>query len=321
MLLIALLVLLGAVAVRGESARAQSYDAEELRFLELINEYRQTNGLDPLLLSDTLSVAAERHSEDMGRYGFVAHDTLASSYYPAGTKFHERMAAEGYAYNTYKAENIAAGLRTAGEVFAGWRDSPGHDANMLDPRHRVIGIGRAYVPGSRHGWYWTTNFGAEADPSVRGRADGALDPADWVQRSAGARELIADGRAHLGGYAAGRDVLQRRVELPGDRPRLSYRVRVAGGEESSGELRVQILNRRGERLATLRAYGAEDAGRVIEEDIGLSRFAGREVVLRFEAVTGEGPAARFVLHRVRVGAPDLESEPQPAEEELIISRD
>jgi uncharacterized protein YkwD len=56
------------------------YDAEEQQFLQLINEYRQYNGVGPLTLSDTLSVSSERHSRDMGNHGFFAHDTVRSSY-------------------------------------------------------------------------------------------------------------------------------------------------------------------------------------------------------------------------------------------------
>ena len=81
-----LAVLLSGVAFGGSSEAADLYDAEEEQFLQLINEYRQDNGVGPLTLSDTLSVASERHSEDMGKYNFFAHDTVKSSYYPAGSQ-------------------------------------------------------------------------------------------------------------------------------------------------------------------------------------------------------------------------------------------
>ena len=65
------------------SARAQSsYDAKELDFLRIINEYRENNGLPALILSDALAVASERHHEDMARYNFSAHKALGSSYFP-----------------------------------------------------------------------------------------------------------------------------------------------------------------------------------------------------------------------------------------------
>jgi hypothetical protein len=80
----ALAILIAGVAGGEKSASATSYDSEELQFLWLINQYRENNGLETLLLSDTLSVASERHSQDMVEYGFCAHYyTVASSYYPA----------------------------------------------------------------------------------------------------------------------------------------------------------------------------------------------------------------------------------------------
>src|SRR3712207_2956147 len=74
-ILATLALLIAGVVGFGQSADADSYDTEELQFLELINGYREQNGLRPLVLSDTLAVAAERHSEDMARYSFFAHIT------------------------------------------------------------------------------------------------------------------------------------------------------------------------------------------------------------------------------------------------------
>src|SRR3712207_193153 len=82
------------VGVAGVDGRAdaESYDPEELQFLELINGYRADHGLRALVLSDTLAVAAEHHSRDMARYSFSAHNTAGSSYYAAGSKPYDRMA-------------------------------------------------------------------------------------------------------------------------------------------------------------------------------------------------------------------------------------
>ncbi|HET7479094.1 MAG TPA: CAP domain-containing protein [Rubrobacteraceae bacterium] len=168
-LFIAVLSLMFVVGPAG-IAQAQSYEPQELRFLELINQYRQQNGLEPLLLSAPLSVASEHHSEDMGTYGFFSHTTEGSSYYPIGSGHPERIAQEGYDYNTYTAENLAYGQTTADEVFEAWRISPGHNTNMLGP-YKVIGIGLVWVNGTP---YWTTDFGAYVDPSAsNGGAGGA----------------------------------------------------------------------------------------------------------------------------------------------------
>jgi hypothetical protein len=69
----------------------------------------------------------------------------------------------GYRYNTYIGENIAAGVASAQAAFDLWKNSPGHNANMLSTNFTTIGIGREYVAGSPYGWYWTTNFGGVDD--------------------------------------------------------------------------------------------------------------------------------------------------------------
>ena len=67
----------------GGLAHARTYDIEETRFLQLINDYRAQHGLGALKLSGIVSEAAARHSLDMGTYGFFSHTTEHSSYFPA----------------------------------------------------------------------------------------------------------------------------------------------------------------------------------------------------------------------------------------------
>jgi uncharacterized protein YkwD len=159
-------VLLSTFGLAGSGGAANAYDDEELKFVGLINDYREQNGLRPVILSDTLAVAAERHSKDMAEYGFFAHNTAQSSYYPDGAEPWDRMKAEGYDYNTPKGENLAVGYEAAEEAMHAWKDSPSHNAAMLDGNYRVMGVARINVPGSVHGWYWTTDFGGYVDPSA-----------------------------------------------------------------------------------------------------------------------------------------------------------
>ncbi len=87
-LVLGLFLVLG--PVREDETRAEG--SEEQRLVDLINGYRQANGLGPLVPSGTLSVAAGRHSEDMAEYGFFSHISEASSYYPAGASQYDRLA-------------------------------------------------------------------------------------------------------------------------------------------------------------------------------------------------------------------------------------
>ena len=175
--LIVLLVVVVALAILcAQPAAAQAYSAEEAQFLVLINQYRAQNGLQPLLVSDVITVACYRHNSDMAKYSFFDHSSLQSDYYPPGAAPWDRMRAEGYNYNTYMGENIAAGYATAAAVFEAWRNSPGHNANMLGANFKVIGISLKEVPGSHYRYYWTTDFGGYVDPSAHTIGGGTPPP-------------------------------------------------------------------------------------------------------------------------------------------------
>ena len=176
-LLLVLLLTLILVPALAVAAGAATYSAQELAFFTLINDYRAANGVGRLLLSDTISEACTRHNLDMGKYAFFDHTSLASDYFPVGSSPWDRMAAVGYGYDTYKGENIAAGYTTASAVFQAWKNSAGHNANMLNPNFKVIGISMDTVAGSPYGTYWTTDFGGVVDPSAHDPG-GTPPPAD-----------------------------------------------------------------------------------------------------------------------------------------------
>ena len=95
----------------------------------------------------------------MAQNAYFAHDDLTRTWV-------DRIRDCGYGYNTWLGENIAAGFSTAQSVFDAWRNSPGHNANMLGANYTAIGIGRSYLAGSPYGWYWTTDFGGVSDGFV-----------------------------------------------------------------------------------------------------------------------------------------------------------
>ena len=319
-----LAVLVVGVAAGEKSARATAYDAEELRFLRLINDYRNDNGLGPLLLSDTLSVASERHSHDMARHHFFAHITAASSYYAVGSEPWDRMRAEGYDYNTFMGENIAVGYESAEAAFAAWRRSPSHNAAMLDGRYRVIGIARIHPPGSR--WYWTTDFGATKDPTshapnenpqvgetnvVTGQQEKPVEDgagvengdmegeAVWRQRATDGADLIFDGYARLGDYDNGEDDLSQKIRVSED-SQLAYGVKITTDEASYpfDRLLVRLTDEEGRQIAVLRQYEEADEGGWRRERIDLSRFAGRTLYLSFHIETDYAGLTAFYVDDV-----------------------
>lgn len=150
---------LGITSAWAQSSRAEQLaDSEELALLNLINNYRASQGLSSLALSPALSQAADYHSSWMANQNCFSHQCSGESDYV------QRMWDAGYpnAATTY-AENIAAGQVSASDVFNGWKNSSGHNRNMLHSSMRAIGIARVYNGASSYGWYWTIDLGSIDD--------------------------------------------------------------------------------------------------------------------------------------------------------------
>ena len=335
-------VVLSTFALAGSGGAATAYDDEELEFLGLINDYREQNGLRPVILSDTLTVAAERHSEDMAEYGFFAHNTAQSSYYEDGAEPWDRMAAEGYDHNTAKGENLAVGYETAAEAMQAWKTSPSHNAAMLDGNYRVMGVARINDPESVHGWYWTTDFGGYVDASAHAPGEDAAGPqpqrsapdapekpegpppttdetrdkpspdtdaldngglgkiGGWSQRARDGADLVLvdDGQARLGGYHDGRDELWQKVKIRADAT-LAYDIKVkAGGEDPDDEMILRLTDARGRQVAVIERHIGRETGGWERGRVDLSRFAGRTLLLRFDARTDGERLTTFYVDRL-----------------------
>jgi uncharacterized protein YkwD len=156
----------GTVGDPGET----DYSPAEIETLRLINDYRQENGLEPLLLSDRLSTAAAHYAHDMAKYDAYSvpepHISGPTDYYFKGATLTDRMNKEGYYASRY-GENIAAGQETAENVFEAWRDSPPHNAMMLNAEMRVVGVGLVENPGTSYEEFWVTDFGSDEDGTSR----------------------------------------------------------------------------------------------------------------------------------------------------------
>lgn len=111
---------------------------------EMISGYRRNNGRGPVAVDPVLMRVAEAHAiamRDADRVG-VRAGTLGT-----------RLAQAGFRHGV-AVENNSAGYMTLAEAFSGWRDSPPHRANMLNPAVSRLGIATAYRPGSRYRVFW-----------------------------------------------------------------------------------------------------------------------------------------------------------------------
>jgi uncharacterized protein YkwD len=105
----------------------------ERRMLDLVNQERRANGLQPLEADPELTEVARRHSADMFARGYFAHDT------PEGITPFDRMRESGVRFLT-AGENLAL-APTIEVAHTGLMNSPGHRANILRREFGRVGIG------------------------------------------------------------------------------------------------------------------------------------------------------------------------------------
>ena len=125
-----LLVAIWTVAALG-NASAQSVEARQL--MEATNQDRAQHGLGPLHWDSALARAAQRHAELMVGQRALSHQ------YPGEAELETRVGEQGAHFHVV-AENLAA-APTPASLEAEWMQSPGHRANILDPRLNEIGVG------------------------------------------------------------------------------------------------------------------------------------------------------------------------------------
>ncbi len=129
-------------------------DSEEMVVLDLMNQYRQAHGLAPLSLNPVLNTTARWMAQDMADKQYISHTDST------GRDSFKRLADFGYPSDTFRGENLGAGFEKGAAVMKGWEDSVAHNANLLNPNYRMIGISRVYNPNSPYKWYWSTEFGS-----------------------------------------------------------------------------------------------------------------------------------------------------------------
>jgi uncharacterized protein YkwD len=143
------------------------FDIRKIRAatLCLVNRARLAHGEVPLRPNPAIERAAQGHTESMAFGDYFEHIG------PAGKTPAARMRAAGYIYSRqvgYEVgENLAMGtlwLATPRAIVRGWMASPGHRANILDPRFRDTAIGISVHPPAefahgRRGAIYTQDFG------------------------------------------------------------------------------------------------------------------------------------------------------------------
>ncbi|MDF1673536.1 MAG: CAP domain-containing protein [Vicingaceae bacterium] len=125
-----------------------------LEFHKLINEYRKENGLSTIEWNETLWIATQNHNLWMAKTGNLSHHQTTNNKYYTGKSPGDRLnyaqagsssfgwsgenALYNYSHRGTTKDEIAKNI--AKSSFKQWKNSPGHNENMLSKRHGSHGV-------------------------------------------------------------------------------------------------------------------------------------------------------------------------------------
>lgn len=113
---------------------------------ETISAYRTSKGRGRVVIDPDLVVIAQNHATAQAKANKVGH--------AIGGSFQSRIRAVEEQRGV-SVENVSAGYRTFAEAFSGWRESAGHNANLLNDKVTRLGIAKAVNPESKFKVFWT----------------------------------------------------------------------------------------------------------------------------------------------------------------------
>ena len=114
-----------------------------------LNQYRRSEGLTEVSLDPRLTAFAQAQADAMAARNELSHSV--------GGSFSSRVQAAGLA-DARIAENVSYGTYTDGDAMRQWKNSPGHNANLLMPGATRFGIAIAQARGRV---YWAMAIAGE----------------------------------------------------------------------------------------------------------------------------------------------------------------
>lgn len=117
-------------------------------FMTLVNDHRNSLGLEPLLIDEDLSAISQAHTESM------AKNKMKFSH----KGFSERCSKAKEVLNGANlcGENVAQGQKTPAQAFRSWMNSPKHRLTIENPRYNLSGFG--FAKDEDGGFYWNHLF-------------------------------------------------------------------------------------------------------------------------------------------------------------------
>jgi uncharacterized protein YkwD len=186
------------------TGKVESYatNTTDQGLLDETNKVREAEGLKPLRFNRTLDTAAQAKASDMSLRDYWSHTS------PDGLEPWAFVDLQNYKY-AKAAENLAYGFITSESTVAGWMNSPGHRANILDPNLEEVGFGIINIPNYQNKGPETlvvAMYGqpaASASNSVPLPVDGSNEVAQTEPKNITYLQSVTDGKAPWSSFAVG----------------------------------------------------------------------------------------------------------------------
>jgi hypothetical protein len=123
----------------------------------LVNQTRQSFGLQPLNENLKLDQAAQLKAENMVQNQYFNHTS------PTGISPWYWFLQAGYKYQ-YAGENLAIGFYESGEVYNAWLNSADHKANIINPNYTEFGTAVLSGFGQNNATIVVQEFGSQSVP-------------------------------------------------------------------------------------------------------------------------------------------------------------
>ncbi|KAJ1569814.1 hypothetical protein HK096_001089 [Nowakowskiella sp. JEL0078] len=123
--------------------------------LNLINKLRFDNDIPELKIDTRFTLVAQMQADYQALTCNLTHFGINNS------SLQERVKLETGLSNIYLGENVAVGYPDVESVFDGWKNSPGHLANMISTDFNVVGFGFADFQNCSVDMqnFWSQDFG------------------------------------------------------------------------------------------------------------------------------------------------------------------
>lgn len=136
-------------AAAQQQAAQQTQGDYRAQVVALMNQERAAAGVGGISQNASLDAVAQVRAQEIVQS--FAHTR------PDGSSCFTVLDQNGIVYMT-AGENIAAGYGTPADVMAGWMNSEGHRANILNGSFGQVGIGYYTDPNTPYGTYWVQIF-------------------------------------------------------------------------------------------------------------------------------------------------------------------